>query len=1603
MLTATTDMPALPEETADAPGLAPPEYSVLKQRVDIDIDFPNKSLKGSTEITIQPLIKDLRTIKLHCRQCRPTQVQASGINAKFDYDDPYRRTRVGDKTTVHQHGMLKSRIQNSLRPNPEPQLAISLPSRLKIQELRVDPATALPISEYAVAALKQEHDAVAVADTPVIERLQQQISQFAPIKLTIEFELDVDREGIRWVGCDPGDQRYPYLYTRLEPWTGSTSSLFPCVDDATSKCIWELAIRCPRTLGDAYRKPKVEASVPNGHVEENGDVEMTNGDVVMTHPKQKQEDGEEYLIDMAGTDAAMELTVLCIGDQSEDTADPEDDTRHTVTFTSSDAVTARHVGFAIGPFEHVDLTNFRATEEEAKLGQTAVKVDAYCLPGRTAEVENTCYPVCQAVDHISVNCGRFPFSTYQMLFVDDMVDNTAGAAGLTICSTRLLFPSEIIEPLDRHTRILVRAVAEQWSGVNLVPKESSDAWVTAGISGFLTDVFMKKLAGNNQYRWEQKLAAEKVYDLDVDRPSMAQLGSLLHLDPAIRDFLNLKSAVVLGILDRRLIKASGSTGVLRIINKIFLNAKTGALSNGELSTADFQRTCEKLGHNKLESFFRQWVWGSGCPIFYVQQRFNKKKLVVEMTIFQRQLERQTKPAFEASNFMREVKEHIQEVWAPEVQPVFTGPMTIRIHEADGTPYEHIVEIKEPITKLEIPYNTKYKRLKRSRLQKNRAEAANGQLNDEDGQSALLYCLGDILATNEDKEEWKLVDWSAEDEEKMNQESYEWIRMDADFEWIGKVHLVMPLYMYISQLQQDRDIAAQYESMRYLLASNPHHVSLSILLRTLMDERYFHGIRVMAAEGLAKLAKDKLMDIGKHQLIKAFEWFFCETEGNGPVMPRPNDFSSRITLIMQCAIPEAMAKLRDEDGKVPMDVRELFQALLTHNDNANPDISDCHYVATLMNCLADSLVASKWDGGKKKEVVAPEPEVPQSYTFEFGEDEEDTGMMDAGGPVKDLIDFDEEPVDPDAPFTKSAIDAIERHRRLDEYVVTYQNLYSVTAIKCLQKLIKAGVVKDKTVELMQYTSHSTADNVRLEAFRCMNEIGLTRKPAVMKHLLHSLSDDQSPYFRDRLTRHFGEALGHVALGDDEPEQPAPGPINDGGLILEEAQSNETRRIEATRKSTPEGAIAALKLAFADDETFKSALWYAATSPYFTLDEVAAFCDVADLMFDAVTSLALTIKYPLPWKVEHTGKGKLRFYTHGKQYRTTPAKSIGLSWDAYQDLEDYGLRYTGPLSAETKKELNNREQAKTLKIKIARLEREQRERESMEATIALQQQASYIMPPPASIPPTPIDHKSGFKLSLGGLKRKASVDIGAASREASPKVVKVNKSSTPGGGATPTIKRRGSTSSKAGKKGAGSPVILHLGIANSRRASDIVSKPPTPGRYPSGQPPAKKIVPVKGGAHSRQNSISIAAGGPSPGPAAWSPVPPSLTSPGGGVNMNVGGFRSFGESAAAAGLGSGGGLSMSPPPALSTFRSLSGGSGEIATSGVVSTGFRSLSGEAPSISPPALASPSGLGPVNSQTKPSPGGSTVKSLTSEPPKKKFKLKLGVKPKAEPPSPSG
>ncbi|KAI9866635.1 MAG: hypothetical protein M1813_001187 [Trichoglossum hirsutum] len=1182
------------------PGLG---FSVLHQKVELDVDFATKSLKGKTEILISPHYKDLKKIRLNCRQCSLKRLNINGRPPTLLYNEPYSKFKIHPTASVHQHHMLRQKLAPQLREPPEEELVVNLPKSVRIEEIdlfAMDVGNVLASRVNGVAK-RDSGDATSVAATPA-SRVDDQAGRFKPLTVYIEFAISRVRDGLHFIGLDEGDPRYPHAYTKNFSFPGSACCLFPCVDDLSTRCTWEITIKCPRTLGDAVshlvngsnrRDQESGVGLDNGH-----------GDGMMLNEGSTQDSSG-----LTGDEKALDMVVVCSGDLTDEIVDPLDPAKKIFSFVCATAIVAQHIGFTIGPFDHVDLSEFRETDEDDKLGQNAIHVHGFCLPGRAEEVRNTCMPIAKAIDFFTLTYGSFPFASYKICFVDDQARETVETASLSICSNNLLFPEDITEPLNVVTRKLVHALARQWIGINIIGKEPRDTWVLVGIAYFITDMFMKRLSGNNEYRFRQKQAADQVCELDVARPSLYDIGNLVPLDPSELEFIELKAPLVLFILDRRLAKAGGSSGLSRIISRIFLNGKVGDLPNGALETKHFIRTCEKLGHTKLEVFFQQWVFGAGCPRFYVTQRFNKKKLVVEMMINQVQIQQPTARDIRSETFMRDIKEYEHEVYAGPVQPAFIGPMTIRIHEADGTPYEHIVDIKDTTTRLDIPYNTKYKRLKRSRRQKERAAAAAGiDISADTQDDVLLYCLGDVLQSEEEVLDWRLVDWSKDDEDRMNQESFEWIRMDADFEWICKISIVMPGYMYVSQLQQDRDVVAQLESIQYIAAQKESALVSTILVRTLMDKRYFHGIRTAAAHALAKCGTEDLEWIGLYHLEKAFQEFFCFPQS---AMTKSNDFSDRTDYYMQCAIPQAMARVRGNDGKAPMRVKRFLFDQLKFNDNSNNDYSDCHYIAILMLALSESLITS----GHK-----------DVYNFAFDEDEQE-----------------------EARFQKAAIDEIERYRQLDEWIPSFHNVYSMAALDCKRRLQQENVIPTNVLDFMRYTQEGTFALLRLNAFGSLVELGMLRVDPIMQYFIYVLRTDPSPFVRISLLRLFSKGLGSIAIGEGLTQ--ASEPQQDGLVIVQEGGATDSRQQEIARTQTIPGALQALKKELDGNETLKQALWSAVTSPEIGLLEVRDLLGMCALLYEPKTSLIVELKYPRKWAVEHMGKGRMRFYRSDK-IRTTP---------------------------------------------------------------------------------------------------------------------------------------------------------------------------------------------------------------------------------------------------------------------------------------------------------------------------------------------------------------
>jgi transcription initiation factor TFIID subunit 2 len=814
----------------------------------------------------------------------------------------------------------------------------------------------------------------------------------------------------------------------------------------------------------------------------------------------------------------------------------------------------------------------------------------------------------RALDTFTERFQSYAFgNAYKLAFVDDLESDATHTASFSICSSRLLFPETVWEPLEHTTRVLVHAVASQWIGVDVIAKDIYDYWIIVGASWFMCELFLRELFGRNDWRFRQKLMMDKVIQMDKKRPSLQRLGQYLQLDHAEQEFMELKSLMVLSILHNRLVKQSGKNGVDRCLYRLLFNARQGKYDNGAITTNDFLDICEKVGHQKLDSFFGQWVQGSGCPNFECFPSFNKKKQVVQLQIRQIQADSTVTTIdgpLNANDFMREAKEAAHGFLPGDGYPTFVGPMTIRIHEADGTPYEHIVDINSSNVKVEIPYNTKYKRLKRNRLNKERQAAAAGlDATGESQDEVTFYMLGDLFGTPKEQEEWRLSDWPAEDETKMEGEAYEWIRIDADFEWIGRTHINdMPSYMYVSQLQQDKDVVAQYESIQFLASKEGHKLISTFLVKTLMDNRYFHGIRTYAAEVMALSALKRTEWTGLYHLKKSFRELFCLP---GSQMTRSNDFSDRSQYLIQCSIPKAVAKIKGEDGRAPLEAKRFLLDLIRYNDNRGNEYSDDFYMSTLMHCLADCLTIGKLDDA--------------------------------------TIDMETE--NEEHEFTKKAIEELTRHQRLDEWIPTYQNIYTTTALDCARKLIVNHVAPFRPSEFLQYAQLGNADNVRLKAWNCLVRLGMFRKDSVLKFLIHAIRSDPSPYFRKQLLRIFSFAAGQVATGDVYmPEKPKED--TSGSLVVENEADNSARAAQLARQDLT-GALQGLKTDLKDNQTLRVAIEEALKSDTLSVSDMLELLDFCDMVFNDLRRDNLILKFKLPryWQVKHLGQAQLHFTQTG----------------------------------------------------------------------------------------------------------------------------------------------------------------------------------------------------------------------------------------------------------------------------------------------------------------------------------------------------------------------
>ncbi|OMJ15533.1 Transcription initiation factor TFIID subunit 2 [Smittium culicis] len=728
-----------------------------------------------------------------------------------------------------------------------------------------------------------------------------------PLTIKIWYNLPAQDSGIVHISDLDSINPTPVFYLESNAHPGFSRRWLPCVDDLSERMTWDLRFIVPAKL-----KSQKD---PNSKLYDT--LVISSGELVgqAIHPKDSSKKIFNYVLSVATPACAIVFAIggfdACIRLDDPEILDSDSSSLHNKHYNNFDQFNETKDYETEGD-QNVDklFGDFKSDDESVNNDYIPKKsslpsiggVFAFGIDDFKNEIIETTSFICDAIEFYNESIGPYPFTMYKIVFIDGLKIPLISGASITISSFDLLYPKDAIEPAYESRRKINLEIAHQWFGVYIIPEK----WLC---------------------------------NADVNQKPISYIDQSCVLDNDEFIFLMLKSPIVLYMLDKRMVKRGASLGLMRVIPKIFVSAMSGDLGiSNSLSTNSFLRLCRKVSGVNLKDFADQWIFGTGCPIFKFSYSFNRKKLVVELSMIQL-----SSNSFSTTPYSK--------------SQVFTGQMTARVREADGTPYEHVLDITSNNQKFEVQFNTKYKRIRRNtkrfHLRQMAAAAeeisANAELlgNSVEVEDEVYSNIALFGAENEEeKNNWRVVEWGEDDEESLASSTFEWIRMDSDMEWACIIYFEQPDFMWAAQLQKDRDVVAQIEAVE-ALENLPSSAASTTLMRTIMDNRVYYRVRAEAALALSKFATPELNWIGLYHLVKIYKNRFClplftkdsSEPSNGDEedidvsrLPKRNNFSNFSEYFTLKAIITALSNITGENGDIPISVKNILYNAAKYNDN-----------------------------------------------------------------------------------------------------------------------------------------------------------------------------------------------------------------------------------------------------------------------------------------------------------------------------------------------------------------------------------------------------------------------------------------------------------------------------------------------------------------------------------------------------------------------------------------------------------------------------------------------------------------------------------------------
>ncbi|KAH6585131.1 hypothetical protein BASA61_007054 [Batrachochytrium salamandrivorans] len=1045
-------------------------FVLSHSRVALDIDFLNETVQGIVDLTITPLTPSLKELYLHCRQCVIRSVKINGISASFVHLDPnenlVKSAKKGDFRSC------PKLLLETMKKADDGELKILVPDGLKCETMQFEQSVPGNIGPACYRSWNLVIDYILERPDVSVKFVGEAHNKTLPRKHPHMFVCNVQNQARWWM---------------------------PCVDKIHDKFTYDFEITIPRTVYHAY----------------SANSDSMSSDMEISGTSDQGDTGDDSL--------SLKMIAVCSGELVEQFVHPDDPSKSVWVYSVRTAMDAASVILSVGPFEIIPIhgwgrpalpmarnTDSILPDEElldAGVQRTGgEKGLIFVLPEYKRDIRVSTFFLSQALEFFEQWVGSsFPFSSFKLVFVEESYSSIVTGSTMVLASVDLLVDETLIDHVYEARLCLARSLSTQWFGHYMAPNKWTDVWVLVGFSNWMTALFMKKMFGNNEFKYRQQQDISRVCELDVNQPPLCPdpsiLGGSVDEDgspaaatisalisrsfssnddtlSARSELMLLKSPLVLSMLEKRM----GKNLLQKIANKLMVSAMSGELPTG-LSTTNFLKLVRKIsGKLETKEFADQWIFRSGCPILTIRYHFNRKKMVIEL----------------------KVKQECTNVGVIGANQRFSGAFMVRVQEPGGT-FDTEVRIEEKTKQYDIIYHTKYKRIRRRAGKKSKRAVEN---EDDDEDEDVYYmeederandAALDIEAQNQDPScEFKIVE--------PDRITFEWIRLDPDNVWICAKTFEQEDFMWNALLRKEKDIGAQSEAI-VALSKIQSLASLNTITSFARDQSHFYHLRLLAVRSLSKFDSEELKNTALGNLNKMYYDLFC-IPVEGATVPKRNNFSSFQDYKLRQEIIRSLARFIDARGVTPTVVRVLFIDLLRYNDNSGNEFSDGEWISLLIKLICDAFIirpkarTSPLGRAAGRSVLLASADIEE---FEVSSRDKKT-LSENSAFSHCVLTSDEQQ------SFKDAYAQVIRQLSRDKVLPSHRNAVTISCLESLLKWQLSGLLPISYMLFLGYSRDGNSIQIRQMAVDCLITLSAMCNEDINEYLMDMALHDQDSWFR-----------------------------------------------------------------------------------------------------------------------------------------------------------------------------------------------------------------------------------------------------------------------------------------------------------------------------------------------------------------------------------------------------------------------------------------------------------------------------------------------------------